>query len=275
MKKKKPPPYKRAEELGFGVTLYLADCVKLLPYVIAEVHHTITDAPYEDHMHNAKAARTGLRTDGHASPKPVSFASITAIRAAVTPHLTRVTGGWLIIFCTPEGITPWRDAIEAAGARYKRACFWAKTDAAPQFNGQGPSFAVEPMVTAWCGPGHSSWNGGGGRNWWDGPTSPSDRHGLHETEKPLWLMSTLVTKFTDHGQTVLDPFMGTGATGVACARAGRGFIGIEKDEKYFEAACQRIKDELTRPDMLIAQHPAGPKQETMMAEWPKQKRGKA
>jgi site-specific DNA-methyltransferase (adenine-specific) len=46
--------------------------------------------------------------------------------------------------------------------------------------------------------------------------------------------------FTDLGQTVLDPFMGSGTTGVACANLGRKFIGIEIEPKYFDIACERI-----------------------------------
>jgi DNA modification methylase len=51
-----------------------------------------------------------------------------------------------------------------------------------------------------------------------------------------------VTKFTEPGETVLDPFMGSGTTGVACAKLGCKFIGIEQRADYFELACQRIED---------------------------------
>ena len=63
---------------------------------------------------------------------------------------------------------------------------------------------------------------------------------LHETQKPVELMSLLVRLVTKDGHTILDPFMGSGTTGVACANTGRNFIGIEKDEKYFQIASERI-----------------------------------
>ena len=54
-------------------------------------------------------------------------------------------------------------------------------------------------------------------------------------------MNELVGLFTNQDQTILDPFMGSGTTGVACMNLGRKFIGIEIEEKYFEIACERIR----------------------------------
>lgn len=65
---------------------------------------------------------------------------------------------------------------------------------------------------------------------------------LHETQKPEDLMTILVKLITKEGHTVLDPFMGSGTTGVACKKLNRKFIGIEKDEKYFEIAKNRIEN---------------------------------
>lgn len=64
--------------------------------------------------------------------------------------------------------------------------------------------------------------------------------GTHGAVFPLELAETLIHNFTPVGCTVLDPFMGTGTTGVACLNTGRRFIGIEKDEKYFQIAQERI-----------------------------------
>ena len=64
--------------------------------------------------------------------------------------------------------------------------------------------------------------------------------GLHPTQKPVLLMEYLIKTYTNEGETVLDNCMGSGSTGVACKKTGRHFIGIEKDEKYFEIAKNRI-----------------------------------
>jgi DNA modification methylase len=68
-------------------------------------------------------------------------------------------------------------------------------------------------------------------------TPAHSRH--HPTEKPVRLMTDLIAKCP--GTTVLDPFMGSGTTGVACANLGRSFVGIEIDRQYFDIACERIR----------------------------------
>ena len=65
---------------------------------------------------------------------------------------------------------------------------------------------------------------------------------LHDTEKPVDLMEILVENSSNEGDTVLDPFMGIGATGIACKELNRNFIGIELDEKYFNIAKERINN---------------------------------
>lgn len=245
------------DSLTNGVQLFNADCRLVIP-TLGPVNHTIFDPPYEKHMHDAKrekkifGAQRRIRLDGHANPPPVNFASIDGMREEVTSPLIGVCQGWFIAFCTPEGVAPWRDAIEAGKAKYKRACIWVKPDSAPQFNGQGPAMGAECFVTAWCGSGFSAWNGGGSRNVFTHLSNAPDRHGEHPTEKPISLMCEIIEKFTNPGDVILDPFMGSGSTGVAAVRLGRKFIGIEKDQRFFEIATDRISDALARPDMFIA-----------------------
>lgn len=65
--------------------------------------------------------------------------------------------------------------------------------------------------------------------------------GLHPTQKPVSMMEYLINTYSNAGDVVLDNCMGSGTTGVACANTGRRFIGIEKDDGYFEIAKQRIE----------------------------------
>jgi DNA modification methylase len=66
---------------------------------------------------------------------------------------------------------------------------------------------------------------------------------LHPTQKPIELMIYLIEKLTQPGATILDPFMGSGTTVVACIKTGRNFIGIEKDAGYYDIAQHRLASE--------------------------------
>ena len=75
----------------------------------------------------------------------------------------------------------------------------------------------------------------------------SDTGREHPTQKPLALMSWCVGKASKEGMTILDPFMGSGTTGVACVQMGRNFIGIEIDPTYYAIAERRIKEAQAQP----------------------------
>jgi hypothetical protein len=88
---------------------------------------------------------------------------------------------------------------------------------------------------------------------WSGPVGVHDTG--HPTQKPLPLMAWCLG-FLPDAQTILDPFMGSGTTGVACANLGRHFIGIEIEPKYFDIACRRIADAYKQPRLFEDDKPA-------------------
>lgn len=92
----------------------------------------------------------------------------------------------------------------------------------------------------------------------DHPRSEPDRQ--HPTQKPVALMRWCVDKTKG---VVCDPYMGSGTTGVACAKAARAFIGVERDTRWFDLSCRRIEAAYKQPDLFI-ERPAPPKQETML-----------
>jgi len=73
----------------------------------------------------------------------------------------------------------------------------------------------------------------------------------HPTQKPIKLMEYLVLTYSNENQVILDPFMGSGTTGVACVETGRKFIGIEKDARYFNIACKRIDEAVKKQCTLF------------------------
>lgn len=249
----------RIERIGDAV-LYNADCRDVLP-TLASVDHIITDPPYEASLHDSKNSLRGrVRVDGGPDLKGLDFAPIDAIRAEIVSLCSSICEGWFIAFCTVEGVAKWADAINPSPMKYKRACIWVKPDSTPQLNGQGPAQGAECFVSAWCGKGHARWNAGGKRGVYTHNTNNPERHGGHPTEKPVALMKELLGDFSSVGQTILDPFMGSGTTGVAAVKMGRQFIGIEREPSYFDIACRRIEQAYKQPDMFISR-PAHPKQE--------------
>jgi DNA modification methylase len=87
--------------------------------------------------------------------------------------------------------------------------------------------------------------------------------GDHPTQKPIGVMKWCIGQLPDGCETICDPFMGSGTTGVAAIQLGRKFIGIERSERYFDAACRRIADARKQPDMFITP-PAKPVQEALI-----------
>lgn len=83
---------------------------------------------------------------------------------------------------------------------------------------------------------------------------------VHPTQKPVEVMKWCIEHLPEPNRTILDPFMGSGTTGVACAKLGRKFIGIEIEPKYFDIACKRIEEAYRQPDMFV---PPPPKPEQL------------
>jgi DNA modification methylase len=108
-------------------------------------------------------------------------------------------------------------------------------------------FSLADVEMAWC-----SWSGAARRLLYHRSKAMQDGK-KHPTQKPLavmlWNLDHLPIKT---GPSILDPFMGSGTTGVACVRTGRKFLGIEKEPKYFDIAVKRIEAELTRYPLLEA-----------------------
>lgn len=211
--------------------------------------HLLSDPPYEQRSHDATGAIR--RSDGVANPAALGFAGVDPIRSDLVALAKSHGMGWALFFCTTEGVALWRDEIELQGVKYKTPCIWIKPDAMPKFNGQGPAHGHECIVTCWTAPGYSKWNGGGKRGVFTHMVNPPGRDGRHATEKPTALMAELIQLFTNPGDIVCDPCMGSGSTGVACVKLGRKFVGAEVNETYFDIAVERISRALEQPDFFV------------------------
>jgi site-specific DNA-methyltransferase (adenine-specific) len=226
----------RVEHLAEGVTLYLGDCRDILP-TLGKVDAVVTDPPYAEKTH------AGARTGG-GDEILIDFSSITDDEfVRLCRQFCEIANRWVIMTCD------WRHAAEAERQLpelFIRAGVWIKPNGMPQYTGDRPATGWE-SVAILHRVGRKVWNGGGRHAVWTVPKV----HGNHPTEKPLPLISEWLRLFTDLGDHVLDPFMGSGTTGVACAKHGRRFTGVEREAKYFDIACRRISEALRQPDMFI------------------------
>jgi DNA modification methylase len=228
-----------------GIVIYHGDCRDVLP-TLGQVDHVITDPPYEAEAHTqGRRIKTvgGGGNYGATGPCVIDFEPITEeTRAAVAWEFGRVAKRWVLVFCQVEAVAIWRDCLVDGGLSYRRACAWVKRDAQPQLSGDRPGMGYESIVCAHA-RGRSTWNGGGKRGVYESARASTieNRPSLHMTEKPIPLMAALVADFTDKGETILDPFAGSGTTGVAAKRLGRKAILIEREERYCEIAAKRLR----------------------------------
>ena len=209
-----------------GITIYHGDCREVLP-TIGPVDHVITDPPYGDETHN------GARTGGDGSVVLVDFQSTTswAIRRIFESIKVK---RWVVASMDWRHIAD-LDKSPPDNLEFIRFGIWIKPNGAPQFTGDRPATGWE-AVAILHPKGKKKWNDGGYPAIWN----YNKVNSLHPTGKPLELLLDWVQQFTDPGELILDPFMGSGTTGVACKELNRNFIGIEIDPKYFEIAKQRI-----------------------------------
>lgn len=220
-----------------AAVIYHGDMQDVLPGLTGATH-TITDPPYEAEAHTLQ--RRVKRGGGVMEVEPLEFAAMdSAARFFAAREIARLTERWVLAFCQIEAAMSWRQAYEEYGLVYRRSCLWVKPDGMPQYSGDRPGMGYETIV-AMHRFGKSRWNGGGRHGVFIHNKGEGFGAAPHPTTKPVSLMSELVTLFTDDGDTILDPFMGSGTTLVAAKRHGRKAIGIELDEKHCETAARRL-----------------------------------
>ena len=230
-----------------AVTIYHGDCREILPG-FDSVDHMITDPPYSAHVHSKQWIAAALKEKGgkrtSTAHRSLGFDSLTEeLMGFICNQSDRFVARWSIAFCDVESLHLWRDCMAGAGLDYVRTCIWHKRDSAPQFTGDRPASSCEAFVCSHQ-PGKKKWNGGGRRNFFDHPVNAGRGANPHPSTKPLALMTEIISLFTDAGETILDPFMGSGTTLRAAKDLGRKAIGIEQNERYCEISARRMGQEV-------------------------------
>lgn len=234
---------------GRGVTIWHGQCLDVLPS-IGSVDHLISDPPYfRDVYLRASMPKTKVGS-GTPARMGTSLAKLAAgdigdIDDLVAPLAVWMAANvkrWGLLFSDVENAHKWRFELESASMRYVRTGAWVKPDAMPQMSSDRPSVGFEPCTIVHA-KGPMRWNGGGKQAVWTYYIAKGLSRPDHPCPKPEPLMMHIVSDFTDAGETVIDPFMGSGTTLVAAKRLGRKAIGIEREEKYCEIAARRLQQE--------------------------------
>lgn len=205
------------------ITLYNADCFEILP-ALTGIDAVITDPPYGINFAGSNASTIkwdGIANDGGGlNLRPVLSMSCMVISfgANCYPDQLPHRGRWI---CWDKRLDDRADKM--LGSAFELA--WTNRKS-----------GFDRMYRVLHG-GVVNADGAGRR--------------VHPTQKPIKLMERIIIDFTEPGATVLDPFMGSGTTGVACAKTGRNFIGIEIDPHYFEIAKRRIETAQMQPALPL------------------------
>jgi site-specific DNA-methyltransferase (adenine-specific) len=233
----------RVERLAEGVTLYLGDCREILP-MLGKVDCIITDPPYAKFTHQMASTNRG----GEGATKLVTFAPFcdAEFMDAFRLCLDAATG-WIVATCDYH-----HAALFFGDNYFVRLGVWVKPNPMPQFTGDRPGQGFETILILHGGGVKKVWNRGGGAGVW---IFPVINDALVPTQKPLALLLSFIADFTALGQLVLDPFMGSGTTGVAAVKTRRHFIGIEIEPKYYDIACRRIQAAIDEPDLFVERKP--------------------
>lgn len=242
--------------VGYPFTMQHGDSLEVMrEFGEQSIDHVITDPPYSEHVHgnHRSMRRDGAGENAARAERELGFDSIThetMLRAA--EQFARIARRWVLVFTDVESVHLWRDALTFVGLEYVRTGIWRKTGAAPQFSGDRPGVGYEAIVIAHPS-GRKRWNGGGKHAFWQHSIA-LNRSGseprYHPTEKPVDLMRELVLDFTDEGDSILDPFAGSGSTGVAALLEGRHFSGVEIDESHYVTARKRLLEASSQPRLL-------------------------
>lgn len=215
--------YAHVESIG-NATLYLGDCMEIV-FGLNDVDAVITDPPYgmSFQSNHRKQRHKKIVNDESAD------LALSVIKWAIkeASHSTYAFGRWdnFVDYPMPKSLITWvKNNWSMGDLKHEHA---RQTEVLFFYPGQKHSFpCLRPTdVIEW----------------------PRTANELHPTEKPVGLMKKII-QWTEG--IVINPFMGSGSTGVAAVQMGRKFIGIEYDKKYFDIACRRIEQTLAQGSLF-------------------------
>lgn len=253
---------KREERIG-GQRLILGDCLEVMKD-LGRFDAVVTDPPYGISVKGGdQKRRDGTRKlDFFHGDDDWGAMNAMVVRAWASALALMRSDGSAYCYCGHRQFGDIVNTAEQMGFS-TRFLVWEKLFPPPAMKGNGWRAGAELCVYAY----------GKGRLFLSSQAinvikADSFRHGQpgkvdHPTQKPLQTIQPLIEASTERGAAVLDPFMGSGTTLVACQRMGRKGTGIELDHEYFDIACRRVEEATRQPDMFIAAQEPVYKQEAL------------
>lgn len=223
----------RIEQLAEGVTLHCGDCREILP-TLGKVDAVVTDPPYGINKDGQKRSK-----GAHGGRKAYEFL------------------GW-------DAERPDQEIFSLLLSAGQQHVIWGGNYFADLFPPTGKWLVWDKGQRISQSDGELAWTSSQGalRIFELNRVALMTDGAFHPTQKPIEVMRWSILQL-DNPKTILDPFMGSGSTGVATVKLGRKFIGIEREPKYFDIACRRIQAALDAPDMFV-EAPKSAKQEAFI-----------
>lgn len=234
----------KVQKIG-RATLYQGDCRDILP-MLGKVDAVVTDPPYllvsggvTNRPMMGKFKEGVYDNSGAIIPVDIEFEDWLPLVA------DKLESGHAYIMVNNRHVAECQKQAELAGFRFHNLLVWDKGIATPN---RWYMKNCEFTLFMFRGKANKIKDAGCKQLIKCMPPINAD----HETQKPVALMQHYIGNSTVEDDAVLDPFMGSGTTGVAAVQMGRHFIGIEKEAKYFDIACRRLQDAQRQGDLFVA-----------------------
>jgi len=258
-------PYYENEE--HSIRLFHGDCLEILPefphnsidMIFADPPYFLSNGGITCHAGRMVSVNKGEWdvSRGIEGNHKFNLAWLSECQRVLTPNGTIwVSGTAHVIFSVGF-------ALQQLGFKILNDIIWFKPNASPNLSCRYFTHSTETVI--WAAKNQKSkhtfnyelmkelGNGKQMRNLWEiSPPQPKEKvHGKHPTQKPLKLLERILLSSSNEGDVVLDPFGGSGSTGIAALRLGRKYIGIEISEEYLDLTINRLQDELRNPRLHL------------------------
>lgn len=223
--------------------LYLGDCLDILP-TLPKVGAVVTDPPYKMEIHGRGFAAKRCYYERLNYGTSTDFKLSDGFYSLLLALLNETN---LVIFCNKLAKLDIENWAISKNFTFDELVF-CKSAPVPLSNNQwlpDKEFAVH--VFRDCGV-KGNFNT---KSTWFVDTNFQQKDFDHPSVKPLYALEHIISNISSHEDLILDPFMGSGTTGVACVKLGRRFIGIEIEPQYFDIACKRISDAYKQGDFFV------------------------